>query len=207
MLEISDVVAGQITPVGKNVGERKLSVVRQAGINASLLLAAHGGKVGREAARQGAIIGLDGMVRQCANADYRDLAAYIAATTGTAACISSRASFEALPDRFEEAVQTAKSGKNGGYSPDGTKPVAKLAMALSLKAFCVDMIAAVNAVHAARKAQREADMAEMAALLDVAAAAPCVGEADLTSMAAPCAQPGRRPRNRPAQLTTAPTAA
>jgi uncharacterized membrane protein (DUF2068 family) len=171
MLEISEVIAGQITPVGKNVGERKLSVVRHAGLNAALMLAAQGGKVGKAAAQQGALVGLDGMVRQCANADYRDLAAYIAAMTGTAACISSRASFESLPDRFEEAIQTAKSGKNGGYSPDGMKPVAKLALALVLKAFTVDMIAAVNAVHAARKAQREADLAEMAALLGVAAAA------------------------------------
>ena len=169
MYEISTVVAGQVTPIGKTATDKKLSVVRTAGINASLMLAAHGGKIGKEAARQGALQGLDGLVRECANADYRGLASYIGALTGAAVCISSRASFESLPDRFEEAVQTARMGKNGGYSADGSKAGSKLAIALTLKAFTVDMVAAVSAVHAERKAKREADLAEMRALMDSAA--------------------------------------
>jgi hypothetical protein len=167
--EISTVVAGQVIPTGKTATDKKLSVVRTANLNASLMLAAHGGKVGKEAARQGALQGLDGLVRECANADYRGLASYIGALTGAAVCISSRASFESLPDRFEEAVQTARMGKNGGYSADGSKAGAKLAIALTLKAFAVDMVAAVSAVHAERKAKREADLAEMRALMDAAA--------------------------------------
>ena len=168
MFAISEVVAGQVTPIGKTATDKKLSVVRSAGINASLMLAAEGGRVGKAAARQGALQGLDGLVRECANADYRGIASYIAAITGAAVCISSRASFEALPDRFEEIVQTARSGKNGGYNADGTKPGAKLSQGLTLKAFSVDMVAAVQAVHAERKARREADNAELRELLDAA---------------------------------------
>lgn len=159
MNQVSLVVAGAVTPVGKTSTDKRLSVVRSAGVNASLLLAAHGGKVGKEAARQGAIQGLDGLIRECANADYRGLAQYIGGLTGSAVCISSRASFESLPDRFEEAIQVAKAGKNGGYSSDGTKPGAKLALALSLKAFTTELVGAVQKIHAERKAQRAADVA------------------------------------------------
>jgi hypothetical protein len=153
-------VAGVVTPIGKTATDKKLSVVHQASSEAMLALSALPGKVG-QAARAGNLVeGLSRIVNAAANANYKPIADYIGAQTGLPVCISSRASFEALPDRFQEALQVAKSAKNGGWSADGTKMGAKLAMATVLLSFTREAVLQVAKIHEARRAARDERLAE-----------------------------------------------
>lgn len=143
---------------GKTATERKLSVFNNATESAQLALVSAGGKVGKAATQQAARTGLAHLVQHAANANYKPLAEYLAGMTGKPMVISSMASFKSLPDLFEASIMAAKCKKSGGYVTDkktgALKPNAELTLAMTLKAICVDTIAAVDAIYAERAAKR-----------------------------------------------------
>lgn len=157
-----------VSPVGAKVSDRKLDVVYGTTCGAVLTaLVNQRGDVGKLARERMSVGGLVGLAEHAANGNYRPLAEYIAARTGEAVVISGRAMFEALPDVFEARIMNAKAAKNGGMRVDGKGievPNAKLALAMELKAVCVDAVATAAAVHAARKAKQEAEAAKQAQL-------------------------------------------
>lgn len=160
MFETIENTPGSVTVVGRTATERRLSALNGATDAATAALSAAGGKVGKAAARATAMHGLAKIALAASHNDYRPVAEYIAARTGSAACVSNRASFESLPDRFEEAVQAAKMGKNGGYTADkktgAMKPGAKLALALELKAIATELVAAAAKMREERMAAKRA---------------------------------------------------
>ena len=147
-----------INVTGKTVTERRMSAFVDAPPQAQLALAAMGGKVGKMAAVRAAQIGLVQIAHSCANANYKPLAAMISSRTGKPTVISSRASFESLPDQFEVSIMSAQLKKSGGYVLDkktgAMKANAELALAMELKSICVEMIAQVAQLHAERASKR-----------------------------------------------------
>lgn len=145
---------------GKTATERKLSVFNNATESAQLALVSAGGKVGKLAVNQAARTGLAHIISQCSHADYRGLAEYLAGMTGKPMVISSRASFQALPDLFEASIMAAKCKKSGGFVTDkktgALKPNAELALAMNLKAICTEVIAHAEEIIAKRIAERQA---------------------------------------------------
>jgi hypothetical protein len=135
----------QITfaPVSVNVSgttstERSLSVVRHASEAAKLMLSGSKGKVGVEARSGMVLAGAAKVASACSHGNYLPLAEYVCATLGEPLMISSRSTYEALPDIFEAKIASAKMGKNGGFRVDNktglTVPGAKLSKLLTLKA-------------------------------------------------------------------------
>lgn len=175
MYEISTpVVAAIVVGQGTTSTDRKLDVLRRTQSSAVVQMAmTMKGKIGAAARESGRQHGMVGIVEAAFRSNFRPLAEYLALETGEAVVISSRASFEALPDLFEAKVHNAKAGKNGGYrtNADGLDvPGAKLALALRLRDFVVGVTTAVAEMHAEAKARREAEArdAEIKALLDAA---------------------------------------
>jgi hypothetical protein len=145
---------------GKTKSERQLSVARNASNIAQIAMVKAGGKLGREV-RDGISRGaLDGLAKACSNANYRPIAEYIAAMLGEPMVVTNRAAFESLPDQLEARIMKVKMSKSGGYTTDKKtgmqKPNATLAMLLTLKAECVEVIARVAQLVAERQAQRAA---------------------------------------------------
>jgi hypothetical protein len=148
---------------GKTATERKLSVFNNATESAQLALVSAGGKVGKAATQQAARTGLAHLCAHAANSNFKPLAEYLAGMTGKPMVISNRTSFLALPDLFEASIMAAKAKKSGGFVTDkktgALKPNAELALAMNLKAICVDTIAAVESIQAKRAAERQAKIA------------------------------------------------
>jgi hypothetical protein len=128
-----------------------MDVVYHASGAALMALSNAKGAVGKAARHATANMGHNALIKAACNSNYRPLAEYISAQTGTATVITSRASFEALADRFEASILTAKASKSGGYRTlkDGTQaPNAALGLAMRLKGEVVEIVAAVAAHHA-----------------------------------------------------------
>jgi hypothetical protein len=156
-----------VNPQGATSAERKLDVVHSTTSRSTLLaLVDTKGKLGQAVRSRLANTGGGDIVAQAASGNYRPFAEYLAVRTGEAVVISGRASFESLPDVFEAKILSAKMGKNGGMKLDGKTgaevPGPKLALALELKAICVEAVAKAAEMHAKRKAEKEANEAAKA---------------------------------------------
>ena len=144
-----------VTVVGATVAERKLSALQGAHAATFLALSSAKGDVGKAARHLAAREGLARIAKAASAANYRPMAEYLSAQLGEGFVISNRGSFESLPDQFEQRIMKLKAAKNGGYRTDKNGcqvPTAALALALTMKSECVDIIAAVAAAYAARRA-------------------------------------------------------
>lgn len=140
--------------------ERQLSVVANASGQTRMALANAKGKLGLAVRNGVANAGLEMIAKQASSGNYKPCAEYIAARTGKPFVISSRSSFESLPDQFEMSIMAAKSAKNGGYVLDkksgAMKPSATHALALELKAIAIELVANAAAFHAERVSAKSA---------------------------------------------------
>ena len=148
---------------GATVAERKLSALDGASAATFLALSGAKGDVGKAARHCAAREGMTRIAHAASNANYRPIAEYLSAQLGEGFVISNRASFASLPDQFEQRIMKLKAAKNGGYRTDKNGcqvPTAALALAMTLKGECVDIIAYVEDAFAKRAANRVAiDMA------------------------------------------------
>lgn len=149
-----------IDVTGTTKVERQLSVVANASGQTRMALANAKGKLGLAVRNGVANAGLEMIAKQASNGNYKPCAEYIAARTGKPFVISSRSSFESLPDQFEMSIMAAKSAKNGGYVLDkksgAMKPSATHALALELKAIAIELVANAAAFHAERVSAKSA---------------------------------------------------
>lgn len=147
-----------ITVNGANKAERQISAVRQAGGSALTACLSIKGKVGKEIRDSAARGGLVDVAQHAATGNYKPLAEMLAIRTGEPVLISTRATFEALPDIFAAKVFQAKLGKGGGYRADKKTGAmvegAKLKAANELHKLVTDIVAYVAKVHAERQATK-----------------------------------------------------
>jgi hypothetical protein len=160
-MSISVYVAPVVVSVsGKTSVERKLSVVHNASYAASLALIGAPGKVGKAAQANVISGGIERIVKAACTSNYRPIAEYLAGMLGEAIVISNRASFESLPDQFEQRIMKIKAAKNGGYTmgKDGLEmPTAAHKLAMQLQSDCRGVIEMVHQYHDEMKARREED--------------------------------------------------
>jgi hypothetical protein len=153
----------RVIVTGATAAERKLSALDGASAATLMALSGAKGDVGKAARSFSAKEGQARIAHAASNANYRPVAEYLSAQLGEGFVISNRASFESLPDQFEQRIMKIKSAKNQGYRIDKNgcqAPTAALALAMTLKAECVDIIAYVADAFAKRAANRVAiDMA------------------------------------------------
>lgn len=145
---------------GTTKSDRQLSVAYQASGAAKMALSNQKGKLGAAVRAGVANAGLQAIARAASTANYKPLAEYLAARLGEDFVISNRASFNSLPDQFEMRIMKAKQAKNGGYTmckkTGAMKPTAAHALALELKAVCVEVIDMAEAAYQAEVAKRAA---------------------------------------------------
>lgn len=156
-----------VSVCGGSVSERKLSALQGAHAATFMALASAKGDVGKAARFAASREGMARIAHAASNSNYRPLAEYLAAQLGEGFVISNRASFSSLPDQFEQRIMKLKAAKNGGYRTDKSGcqvPTAALALAMTLKAECVDIIAYVEDAFAKRAAERAAIELTVAAL-------------------------------------------
>jgi hypothetical protein len=155
-----------ILPVGENKADRQISVVRTATATALTACLSMTGKAGKEIRAQAAHKGLVEIVHDCVNGSYRSLAEMLSIKTGEPVLVSSRSTFEAMPDIYAARVERAKMGKNGGMREDKKTglmvPGATLKLALELHDEVTRIVRATAEVHARRKAEAEARATEAA---------------------------------------------
>ncbi len=164
MSEVIEYTPAIVNVSGATATERKLSVVTGASHEATLALTNLGGKVGKVARQHAAATGLVGICEAAARGNFKPVAEYIATRTGKAVVISSKASFEALPDLFEAQILNAKNAKNGGYTTTKAgiiKPTAALSLAMELKAFAVETVRRAGLIAEHRAAERRAQRAAL----------------------------------------------
>jgi hypothetical protein len=142
---------------GANKAARQVSVVRRASSTALTACLSMKGKVGKEIRESAARGGLVDVAGHAASGNYKPLAEMLAIRTGEPVMISSRATFEALPDIFAARIEQAKLGKNGGMREDkktgSMVPGAKLKEAIELHALVTEIVRVVAEYHAKRKAE------------------------------------------------------
>lgn len=155
-----------IAPVSINVygttkSARQVSVVRQIQSGCTIAaLATTKGKVGKLARENLGKVAATDIAAFCARGNYRPLAELIAAQTGEPLFISSRATYEALPDMLEAKIAQAKLPTKGTTNGQRTNKdgvlvnTAKLSAALSLKAQVVEIMARATQIVEQAKAQR-----------------------------------------------------
>ena len=146
---------------GSNKAERQLSVVRVASAPAITACLNMGGKVGKEIRESGAKSGLVDVVSAAARGDYKPLAEMLAIRLGEPILISSRSTFEALPDMFAARVERAKLTKTGGMREDKKSglmvPGASLKLALEMHGLVTNVVRVVAEYHAKRKAESKTE--------------------------------------------------
>lgn len=142
---------------GANKAERQMSVVLQASSSALTACLSMKGKVGAEIRSGAARSGLVDIVQHAATGNYKPLAEMLAIRTGEPILISSRATFEALPDIFAAKVAQAKLGKDGGFRLD--RKTGAMAEGARLKAAneMHDLVVRVVEATAKTVAQRQAN--------------------------------------------------
>lgn len=160
--------AAIVSPVGTKVTDRRLNAVHQATSSVSLsIIAASGGKVGKEAAMRNVGSAILGLHDQCARSNYRPLAEIISAATGKVVTID-RHAFHALPGRFADEMADLES--RGKAGTEG-KPSAAYKLAAHLCKICTDAVRESELIRAERKAEQEAERAAKLALTDPTTAA------------------------------------
>lgn len=157
-----------VNPQGAKASDRKLDIVYTTTSRSTLLaLVDSKGAMGKAVRARLGNTGAVDIVMQAASGNYRPFAEYLAARTGEAIVLSGRASFESLPDVFESKILSARMAKNGGMKIDSKTGAEvagpKLALAMELKAVCVEAVAKAAELHAARKAEQDAKVADEAA--------------------------------------------
>ena len=144
---------------GKTKVERQVSVVRTASQQALTACLSLKGKVGNAIRANAASAGLLDVAAACVNSNYKPLVEMLSIRLGEPMIVSSRASFESLPDLFEARIMKAKLAKNDGMRIDKKSGAlvagSKLAVEMELKALVTDIIRAVNEYHATRKAEQQ----------------------------------------------------
>jgi hypothetical protein len=142
---------------GKTKVDRQLSVAVNATTEARQALINSKGKLGAAVRNGFAAAGLVRCAEAASKGNYRPTAEYFAARMGQPFVISTRASFDALPDMFEAMVLRAKMAKNGGYAVNKkgeTVMTAAHKAALELKADAELLIAEKERFYAARLAEQ-----------------------------------------------------
>lgn len=159
--------AVRVVVTGKTSSERKLSVINSASGGAMLALTNMSGAVGKAARSKTAQMGLASIVKSASHDNYRPLAEYLAARLGECIVITNRASFESLPDQMEQRILKAQGSKSGGYreckKTGAMVPSATLALAMTLKAECIEVIAQQQEMRDERIAAKEAAQAAITA--------------------------------------------
>lgn len=149
---------------GKTKTERQLSVARHATIAAQAALVNAKGKLGKEIRSAMAVNALGGLAVAASNANYRPVAEYLAALLGEPIVVTSRASFESLPDQIEARIMKVKMSKSGGYTTDkktGTQKLNSTMMMLcQLKDEMGKVVMLTSELVAKRQAERAAKIAE-----------------------------------------------
>ncbi len=164
MSEVIDYAPAIVNVIGANATERKLSVMYGASQEAALALVDQKGKLGKAAQRKVADGGRVAVANAAARGNFKPIAEVLAARTGKAMVVSSKASFESLPDLFEAQIMNIKGSKNGGYTTTKAgiqKMTPALSLALELKAYVIDVIADASAIAEARAAERRAQRAAL----------------------------------------------
>jgi hypothetical protein len=152
----TNIQAAIVAPIGTKVTDRRISAVRQATSNVSLsIIAASGGKVGKEAAMRNVGSAVMSLHEQCARSNYRPLAEIISAATGKVVSID-RCAFHALPGRFADEMADLES--RGKAGTEG-KPSTAYKLAAHLHKLCSDAVRESEAIRAAIKAQQDAERA------------------------------------------------
>ena len=113
--EVTAYAAAQVIVSGLTATEKKLSVVKQASSSAVMFMASQNGKVGKAARENIGALGEYAIAKQARNGNYKPMCDVIASLTGESLTVSSRAAYECLVDRFEDALRDLK---NGGYTTD-----------------------------------------------------------------------------------------
>ena len=148
---------------GANKAERQMSVVHTASSQALTACLDMKGKVGKEIRSGAARTALVDIAHACSVGNYKPLAEMLAIRTGEPILISSRATFDALPDIFMAKVHQAALGKDGGYRLDKKTGLmvagAKLKLANELHALVVGVTAAAAKITAERQANKLARVA------------------------------------------------
>lgn len=143
---------------GSTKAERQMSVVHHASSTALTACLNLKGKVGTEIRANASRAGLVDVVSHAASGNYKPLAEMLAIRTGEPILISSRATFEALPDIFKAKVYQAALGKDGGYRLDKKTGLmvegAKLKLANELHTLVSSVVEAVAKYHAERQATK-----------------------------------------------------
>lgn len=134
---------------GKNTSDRRIAVAASAGTAASMYLLAQGGKVGKQAAKNLVMDGLASITAQSRSGNYKPLAEALAGITGESVFITSRATFESLPDQYRAKQCDVEAGKNGGWNAAGDKMSSKLSAVIQ----CLTLVTAVQEGIAAMVAQ------------------------------------------------------
>ncbi len=123
---------------GKTKVERQVSVVRTASQQALTACLSLKGKVGNAIRANAASAGLLDVAAACVNSNYKPLVEMLSIRLGEPMIVSSRASFESLPDLFEARIMKAKLAKNDGMRIDKKSGAlvagSKLAVEMELKA-------------------------------------------------------------------------
>lgn len=147
-----------VNAVGTTKVARQFSVVQVASTNALNACIDMKGKVGVAIRQASASVGMSKVLNDCVNGNYRSLAETIALKLGEPIVISSRATFEALPDMFESKIMNIKQSKSGGMTTSKktgiTSVGAKLKLHLEIKSLVTDIVTEVSAIHAERNANK-----------------------------------------------------
>ena len=156
----TQVSAAIVAPIGSKATDRRLSAVHLATSGVSLaIIAASGGKIGKEAAMRNVGAAVLGLHEQCARSNYRPLAEIIAATTGKVTTID-RFAFHALPGRFADEMADLES--RGKAGTEG-KPSTAYKLAASLHKLCSDAVRESERIRAEEKARRDAEKSALPA--------------------------------------------
>lgn len=146
--------AAIVAPNGTKVTDRRINAVHQATSSTSLaIIAASGGKVGKEAAMKNVGASVLDLHQHCARSNYRPLAEIIAAATGKTITID-RYAFHALPGRFADEMADLESRGKAGVEG---KPSAAYKLAAHLHKLCADAVRESEVLRAQWKAEKEAE--------------------------------------------------
>ncbi len=149
------------------IGESKLARQRSVAMSSdSAVITASfnlGGKIGKEIRNSAISAGRLEIQNALKNGNFKPLAQFLALQFGESVYVKNQAEFFALDSRMQTHVDNAKSGKNLGMvvnKKTGAEKIgARLADALELQAFVVDLIAMTKAAIAAAAAEREDEIA------------------------------------------------
>ena len=166
MTEITIAPVSILVEGGKKA-ERQISALRQSSGSSITACLDVKGAVGKEIRGSAARAGLVDVAKHAASGNYRPMAEMLAIRTGEPILISSRSTFEAMPDIFKARVEQAKLGKEGGYRLDKKSgamvPGAKLKAALEMLALVEGIVGAVAEYHAQRNTTTDAPALRRAA--------------------------------------------